>query len=165
MITIEELSFRLSDFKHDPITVMEISSYRGGWDSERFLFDSTALEKKWTGTVDKERGKFKVCRNKSGLLRGSATAINIHGIKDQKANEVIVKLKPSFLFSIHLLFVPVFLIFIIEEIGLNPDWMITVLLLFILESIWFYRDFKESLNEIDLFMSSLINEEKNLRSN
>jgi hypothetical protein len=155
MMTMQELTYKLSDFKEDPIIMMEISSYKKEWVSTMVITDNNNSDKHWIGIVDKKMGKFSVNRYIKGLFGKRASIVKITGIKSELSNQIQIRFKPSILFGINFFGVPIFLYFLLTKLtfGLYEPLIIGLVVLF--NSLHFYLEFKKSKTQMKEFMDSL----------
>uniref|UniRef100_UPI00404A0244 hypothetical protein n=1 Tax=Fulvivirga sp. TaxID=1931237 RepID=UPI00404A0244 len=157
-MAILNLSYKLSDFKKDPIMYMELSSHKSEFLSPRLIFDEDRSSKKWIGKTDKKNNRFVVSLLIKRWLGYRPSFVKISGSGDQENNEFKVNLNPSIPFAINYIGVPIFIFFVLYELSLGSFSYLIPIGIVVFNTIIFNHELSKSEFQIESFVKDLINE-------
>ncbi len=100
-------------------------------------------------------GKFSVNRYAKGLFGNRVSIVKIIGIKSELSNQIQIQFKPSILFIINFLGVPIFLYFLLTALTFGFYGPLIIGLVVLSNSLNFYLEFKKSKTELKEFMDRL----------
>lgn len=153
-MAILKLSYKLSDFKKDPIVYMELSSHKSEFLSQRLIVEENESNKKWIGKTDRKNNQFMVSRYSSRGF-GLEGCVNVQGIKNEETNEFKVSLNPSIPFTINYIGVPIFICFILYQMSLGIFTYLIPIGILAVNTIAFNRELNKSETQIESFLDHL----------
>lgn len=154
-MAVLKLSYKLSDFKRDPIMFMELSSHKREVLSPSLILEENNSNKKWIGKIDRKNNRFAVSRYISRRFGFKVSCVEVNGVRNQEANEFKISLNPSIPFVINYIVVPLFVFFVLYQLSLGLFSYLIPVGIFVLNTIVFNYELNKTEGQIESFVEHL----------